>query len=370
MPNRNSDRFVRTHVKTRHLVLLVEMDRHRSILHAAKAANLTQPAASKQLAELEYALGVQLFERVPRGVIPTRYGEVLIRRAGAALAELDAAHQEVMELLSGLSGKVAVGSVLTPSVGLLPDAINCLKARHGKIQVSVVVDTCKKLVERLRAGEIDIAIGRILDTKSAAELNFEPLIDEPHRLVVRAGHPLVGRHDLRLDELAQACWIVPPAGSKLRDRLTSLFLSHGLDQPADVVETVELPLITRLLVGSDMIAAMSEETVRMYLESGTLTVLHYDLHLRMDEYGIVTRRQHELAPAAKALLDILRESLAGTGRAKLATPAAGECAGTLTWESLRVGNAAPIATATGNGDALSPPSPAAPLIEQALGLSS
>jgi DNA-binding transcriptional LysR family regulator len=67
MTDPRSDRFVRSHLKTRQLVLLVELGRHGSILHAAQAANLTQPAASKLLADLEHALGVKLFERLPRG---------------------------------------------------------------------------------------------------------------------------------------------------------------------------------------------------------------------------------------------------------------------------------------------------------------
>ena len=175
MTDPRANRFVRSHLKTRHLVLLVELGRHRSILHAAQAANLTQPAASKLLGELEHALGVPLFERLPRGVQPTRYGDVMIRRAGAALAEMDAAHQEVMELLSGLSGRVAVGSVMTPSSGLVPEAVQQLKASHSKVQVAITVDTSKILIQRLREGQLDLVIGRILDSESAAELNFEPL---------------------------------------------------------------------------------------------------------------------------------------------------------------------------------------------------
>src|SRR6202008_191630 len=97
-----SHRFVRSYLKTRHLVLLVELGRLGSIMQAAQAANLTQPAASKLLGELEHVLGVPLFERLPRGVEPTLYGKVMIRRAGAALAEMDAAHQEITELQSGL----------------------------------------------------------------------------------------------------------------------------------------------------------------------------------------------------------------------------------------------------------------------------
>ena len=307
MPDQRSDRFVRSHLKTRHLVLLQELGRHGSIVHAAQAANLTQPAASKLLAELEHSLNVQLFERLPRGVMPTWYGEVMIRRASAALAEMDAAHQEMMELLSGLRGRVAVGTVLTPSSGLVTDAIILLKSRVARLQVSVSVDTSKLLVERLRAGELDIVVGRILDTGLAAELNFEPITDEPHSLIAAAGHPLAGRSDLQLAELAGVPWVLPPAGSILRDRLTAMFLAQGLEPPAEIVETMALPVVASLLTGSRMVAALPEELVRPYLDAGLLTVLPFDLGLRMDLYGIITRKQHRLSPGAETMLATLRE---------------------------------------------------------------
>ena len=119
MRDASSTRFIRFHLKTRHLVLLVELGRHASILHAAEAAGLTQPGASKLIGELEHALGVPLFERLPRGVVATWHGKILIRRAGAALAEMDAAHQEIMQGLAGVDGRVCVGSVLTPAVACL-----------------------------------------------------------------------------------------------------------------------------------------------------------------------------------------------------------------------------------------------------------
>lgn len=276
-------------------------------MHAAEAANLTQPAASKLLGELEHALGVQLFERLPRGVAPTWYGQVLIRRAGAALAEMDAAHQEVMELLSGLRGRVDIGSVLTPSAGLVPQAVNLLKSRQPRVLVSITVDTSKLLVQRLRAGELDMVVGRILDTEAAGELHFEPITDEPHSLIVRAGHPLLGRDGLQLDELVRQGWILPPTGSILRDRLTAMFLSQGLEPPAETVETLALPVIAALLSGSDMVVALPVELVEPYLQSGLLAILPFELGLRMDLYGIITRRGHQLSPGAGAMLATLRE---------------------------------------------------------------
>ncbi|MDM4765281.1 LysR substrate-binding domain-containing protein [Pelomonas sp. SE-A7] len=307
MSDPRANRFVRSHLKTRHLVLLVELGRHRSILHAAQAANLTQPAASKLLGELEHALGVPLFERLPRGVQPTRYGEVLIRRAGAALAEMDAAHQEVMELLSGLSGRVALGSVTTPSISLLPEAIRLLKAEHPKVQVSVSVDTSKPLLQKLRSGELDIVIGRVLDTEIADQLNFEPLTDEPHSLIARADHPLAGKTRLQLADLVSQGWILPPAGSILRDRLTACFLSQGLDLPSEIVESAAMPMIIQLLLRTDMISPLPSPLVQAQLDAGQLVELPIKLGIKMDAYGLITRKNHQLSPGAELMMRILRD---------------------------------------------------------------
>jgi DNA-binding transcriptional LysR family regulator len=308
MHDPRSDRFIRSRLKTRHLVLLSELGQHRSILHAAEAAHMTQPAASKLLSELEQVLGAVLFERLPRGVTPTPYGEIMIRRARAALAELNLAHQEVMTLLSGLSGRVAVGTVMTPATALLPAAVHRLKVLHEKLHVAIEVDASRPLLERLRAGAIDIMIGRILDPAAADELDFEPLNDEPHCVIARSGHPLQGRTDLQLADLAREGWVLPAQGSILRDRLTSLFLSSGLSLPERTIETTALPVATQLLAQSDMLAALPLEVVQTHIDAGLLAALPIDLGLRLDPYGIVTRRHHVLSPGAQAMLQALRET--------------------------------------------------------------
>ena len=90
--------FNASRLKTRHLLLLLHLYEQRSVVRAAEAANMTQPAASKLLAEMEDMLGVQLFERHARGVEPTWYGQVLIRRARSALSEIGRAHDEIAAL--------------------------------------------------------------------------------------------------------------------------------------------------------------------------------------------------------------------------------------------------------------------------------
>lgn len=303
----SSNRFLRSRLKTRHLLLLVELGNHRSILHAADAIGLTQPGASKLLSELEDTLGVTLFERLPRGVAPTWHGEVMIRRASAALAEMEAAHEEVMLGASAVGGRASLGTVMTPSTGLVPAAVQLLKSRHPQLRLAITVNTSRVLVEQLRAGELDIAIGRIPDPALASELHFEPLAEEAHRLVVRAGHPWLGRTALTVEELAKAEWILPPPGM-LRDRLSAMFVNHGVREPADSIETMALSMIPLLLMAGDRIVALPEAMVQPYIEFGILAVLPVDIDLRLDCYGIVTRRKHHPTPAAESLLLALRET--------------------------------------------------------------
>lgn len=307
--------FAPARIKTRQMVLLAHLDRERSVLRAADAAGMSQPAASKLLRELEEAMGVALFERHARGVEPNAYGEIVMRHAHTVLSELRRAQEEVEALKRGQRYRVAIGCVLSPATDLLPMALSLLAQRHPQMLVSVEMDTSRQMVERLLEGQLDIVIGRVVDAEHAAELAFEALADEPHSLIARAGHPLARRRRLRLEDLVEHTWVLPPVGSLLRDRLDALFLQRGLPLPSRVVQTQSVPMITNLLRRSDMLVALPEETVRPYCDAGMLRVLPLALNLRLDAFGLITRRGHALSPHAVEALQVLRETaLAVYGR--------------------------------------------------------
>src|ERR1700712_3870748 len=89
------DWFIRARLKLRPLQLLAALDDQRNLARAAATLSVTQPAASKLLAEIETMLGTILFDRLPRGMEPNLYGEVLVRRARSVLIELEAAAKEL-----------------------------------------------------------------------------------------------------------------------------------------------------------------------------------------------------------------------------------------------------------------------------------
>jgi DNA-binding transcriptional LysR family regulator len=305
--------LTRSRLNPKQLALLVQLDEKRSVVHAAEAANLTQPAASKALSQLEEALGVQLFSRHARGVIPTPFGEILVRHARSVLAELRQTHDEIEAAREGLSGEVQIGTAITAATTLVPQAVIALNKRSPKVRIGIELGFSEALVRRLLARRLDIAIARLNPTHVSSELAFEPIAEDAHDAVVRAGHPLLGRTGLALADTTEFTWVLPPSGNIMRNRMNTEFIKAGLGLPAHVVETASLPVIMSLLQNSDMIAPLATEVIRPACEAGTLARLPLAVDLRLGVGGIITRRGQRLMPAAQAMLEALRHAAAHPG---------------------------------------------------------
>ncbi|KVM50821.1 LysR family transcriptional regulator [Burkholderia ubonensis] len=296
----------RTRLKTRQLLLVVALADEGGIHRAAAALNMTQPAASKLLRELEETIGAVLFERLPRGMRPTLYGDALIRHARAALGSLDQAREELAALKAGRLGHVAVGAITSPGLRVVPPAVAAVKGTHAGIHVSVEIDTSNVLLERLAQDKLDVVLGRLSAEHDKLHLRYEPLTGEPVAAVVRPGHPLLAHAPLALADVQRAAWVVPPAGSVLRHRFELMFQRASLAPPANVVETAALLFITRVLEQSDMIAVLADEVARYYAAHGIVAMLPLEMDCRMDDFGLITRTDRLYSPAATVMVDALR----------------------------------------------------------------
>lgn len=307
----DTDWFRQPRLKTRQLLLLIALDDERNIHRAAELLSMTQPAASKQLKELEELLDVQLFERQSRGVEPTLYGEAMIRHARMALTNLSDAHQELTALKAGLVGQVNVGAIMTPSITLLPTAIDKMRQHAPMLRIGIEVENSKLLLDRLQRGALDFMIGRLLEQpKQSAMLEYEELAAEPICAVARVGHPLLKNGQLGLEHIAQCGWVLSPPGTILRHKFDMMFHRIGIEPPRNVIDTTEIPLITRLLQSSDFLHAFPRELARHYEQLNVFSILPIELPCRMDPFGIITRRGHLLSPAANTLLDAIRTAAA------------------------------------------------------------
>ena len=300
--------FIRARLKTRQLLLLVALAEEGNIHRAAQVLSMTQPAASKLLKDLEDVLGVPLFDRLPRGMSPTWYGETMIRHARMALASLNQAHDELTALKAGHFGQVGVGAITSPGLSLLPPAVALVKQEHPSLRISLDIDTSPVLLERLEQGKLDIVVGRLFAEHDKSNLRYEPLTGEMVSAVTRPGHPMMGVSQLSLRDLHGAGWIVPPAGSVLRHRFDLMFQQEGLSPPINTIETSALLFMTRMLQQSDMVGVLATEVSNYYASHGLMAKLPIELPCHMDAFGLITRTDRLLSPGAKVLMKAIKQT--------------------------------------------------------------
>lgn len=310
METPNPNWFLKARLKTRQLLLLIALDDYRNIHRAAEELHMTQPAASKQIKDLEEMLDVRLFDRLPRGMEPTIYGETMIRHARMALTSLALAHDDIVALRAGLVGQVEVGVIMSPAMALLPRAIARIKEKAPLLRIGVQLESSNVLLDKLQRGTLDFMIGRILEKEDSTGLIYEELTEEPACAVVRPGHALLDRKDLQLKDMAERSWILPPQGSILRHRFDMMFRRAGLAPPSNVVDTTALLLITALLQQTDSLHVMPQEVAQYYESLNVLRILPIELPCKMDAFGIIRQQDHLLSPGADLLLKAVRAAAA------------------------------------------------------------
>jgi DNA-binding transcriptional LysR family regulator len=280
--------------------------------------NMSQPAASRLLRELEEIIGADLFERQARGVKANWYGEALIRHSRNALSSLTEAAAEIEALKSGRTGQVNVGSIAGPAAGLVPRAVVRAALEYPRVRVQVIVDTSERLIQLLGDGRLDIMVGRLPAQHDTTCFKFERLGDEPVCVVVRKGHPLVGSPRLELAQLVDAAWIVPPAGTALRRRYEMMFRESGLECPNRLVETASPMVAAKLLGDTDFVAVLPRDVADHYAAGGFLAELPIKLIANMDPFGVITRKAWLLSPAAQLMCETLEDEAVDSGRVRQA----------------------------------------------------
>ncbi|WP_433360957.1 LysR family transcriptional regulator [Actinoplanes sp. CA-142083] len=199
-----------------------------SITAAARRLRYTQSAVSRQIGALEAELGSRVFDRLPRGVTLTEEGRALLPYASQVLDGLDSARRAVEEVRSLGSGRLRVGAFPTAVAALVPAALASFREAYPEVGLTLVEGLTPGLLERLAAGEADVAVVSSSPAGPLDRARFElrHLLDERMLVAVARGHRLARRRTVRLDELAGDAFIAGSASAEetlLRASLPSGF---------------------------------------------------------------------------------------------------------------------------------------------------
>ncbi|MFB1778739.1 LysR substrate-binding domain-containing protein [Salmonella enterica subsp. enterica] len=295
-------------IRLRHLHTFVAVAQQGTLGRAAETLNLSQPALSKTLNELEQLTGPRLFERGRLGAQLTVPGEQFLTHAVKVLDALNTAGQALNRKEDASADVVRVGALPTAALGILPAAIGRFHQQQKSTSLQVATMNNTMLLAGLKSGEIDLGIGRMSDPELMGGLNYELLFLESLKLVVRPGHPLL-QETITLSRVMEWPVVVSPKGTVPRQNAEALLQSQGCKMPAGCIETLSASLSRQLTVDYDYVWFVPSGAVKEDLRQATLVSLPVPTQSASEPIGILTRVDIPLSTGAQMLIAAIRKSM-------------------------------------------------------------
>jgi LysR family pca operon transcriptional activator len=256
-----------------HLLRAVDaIETQRSLLKAGVVLNVSQPALTKSLRELEDILQLRLFDRHSQGMRPTEAGLVFVQSARRVLAELHRLDEELDRLSSPGGGTVVLGALPVAASGVLPGVLTRLKAAHPGIRVRLHQGRTEELLPLLASGEIDLIVGRLYEPAVPDGFKREALWTEPISILARAEHPIFSSSAVTLEELRRYDLVLPTITQRVGQEIEHLLSLLGLE-PATSLRSSSYGFIREMLHGTDLLSVMPRLMMVGDLLRGTLQVV-------------------------------------------------------------------------------------------------
>ncbi|MFT4939849.1 MAG: DNA-binding transcriptional LysR family regulator [Paraglaciecola sp.] len=288
----------------RHLVAAID---EKSLIRAAEAVFITQPALTRSLQNLEHELGVELLLRLPRGVVATEAGEAVYRHANLVLKEISTIKADISLLAKGVTGNLKMGVSALFARYLVDDVIWQLATNQAELNMEITVGSFEDLVNDLVEGTLDVIFTNLPAVEMPEYLIVEPLGDLTAVFVASQDHPLAQKDLCELKDLETARWVITdqPHSTEL---FKQFFLSRGMATPVNLVRTNSIGLITSILQKGGFVSILPRHLVRESFAAEGLVELKVQTPIITRKFGLIYREDIAGRSALQPLLSALRNA--------------------------------------------------------------
>lgn len=276
---------------------------HGHFGHAAAACNVTQPALSMQIKEMEDSFGLPLFERTPRHVRLTGFGETVLSRAKDILRAVDELGDLARAARGGLTGRLRLGVIPTIAPYLLPRIIGALGHDYPQIDLHIRETLTPRLLEDLSAGRLDAAILAL--PVSEPTLTEAPLHDEDFVLVRPASDAAKPVPDG--ETLAQMRLLLLEEGHCFRDQALS-FCNVRTNLPREGLDGSSLSTLVQMVGAGIGVTLIPEMAVSVETRSAAVSLARFDAPPPSRTIGMVWRKTSPLARQLTEISEVVRRS--------------------------------------------------------------
>ncbi len=280
----------------------------KSFSRGGKACMLSQPTVSEHMRYLETFLGVQLFDRLGRQVVPTRAGDILYDYARRIL-NLKREAIRTLELYGGkMSGELELGGSTIPGQYILPSLIGKFKQTFTEIRIKLVIADTLNITNMVLEGSLELGVvgARIKNSK----LEFDRLFDDELVLAVSPNHQWAARSSISLDELAYAPFIMREQGSGTRMIMLQIleqadFDPQRLNVVAEMGSTDAIRQAVKAEVGVSILSrrAVADDLDFRKVRQISIKDISFTRH-----FYLVTHKRRSRSPLGEAFVDFLVEN--------------------------------------------------------------
>jgi DNA-binding transcriptional LysR family regulator len=300
-------------LKLRDLHVLLAVVQHGSIAQAAQHLGISHPVVSKAIADLEHTLGVRLFDRSPRGVEPTLYGRAFLASSRAVFDELQQGVRNIEFLTDPGSGELRIGSTEPMAAGLTMAVLDRLAAQYPRVLFHVTEADAATLARELRERNIELSVGRFPRPMRTDDLEVKLDFGERQHVVAGVENRWVGRRKIRLDELVEESWILPPLEGMAGSQIREAFLASGIEIPRPRLITYSIPLRIGLLATGRFLTIFPSSLLTFSTMGALFRTLSVELPTDARPAGIVALKGRTLSPLAEIFIACAREIATGIG---------------------------------------------------------
>jgi DNA-binding transcriptional LysR family regulator len=300
----------RLRLRDLHVFFTVAQD--GSMSKAAARIGVSTPTVSEVIAGLEHGLGVRLFDRGPKGVEPTRYGDALLKRVLTVFDELKQSIKDIEYLEDPASGEIRIASALAIAFTVIPHVFERFMERYPRVVLHfdevITSSAATRDYRELRERKYDLILERgppsETEVRAADDLNFETLFDDQLVIVAGSKNKWATRHrKIDLAELVNEPWIMQAPHVWNHRVLSETFRARGLTMPRASLVTLSMSVITHFLAGGRFITSMPRSVAHFK----SLKILPLDLPSRPWPVNVVTLRNRTRSPAVERFIESARD---------------------------------------------------------------
>lgn len=288
------------HATLRQFQVFEAIYRLGSFTRAAEELFLTQPTVSMQIKKLTDAIGLPLFEHVGRNVEPTEAGKELYDACRNMFETLANLEMKVSDMKGMKRGRLRMG-VITTAKYLAPEMLGEFSKHYPGIDLALKVTNRDSIINRMHANEDDLYI---MGQAPEGELEVESYPFAPNPLVVMAprNHPLVGKKNIKMEDIAKEPFIIREPGSGIRDATFKAFDAKGL-RPNVRMELGSNEAIKHSVAGGLGLSVLSLHTLSLEGADGAVAILDVEDFPILRNWYIVYPKGKELSLVAQTFLD-------------------------------------------------------------------